>query len=113
MNLPDGMSDVMVGRIKGANKINRCYRSDLFKETLTATSNTTIKHFLSSGKERIADDLKRIWEDECKNINTVRTYSSPFRKMTDTELKELADNINLLSTNIGWIEYTKTRNVCL
>ncbi len=75
MNLPDGITGVIVGRIKGANKIKPCYGADLFKETLTATSNTNIKHFLCCGKEGMVAELKRICEDEYENKNIMGTYS--------------------------------------
>lgn len=102
-NLPDGMPGVWVGRLKGAKEMERCYGPDFFKETIIATANKDIKHFFCGGKEGVAEELKKVCEEKFGNYNIVETYSPPFREMSDEELKELADRINSLNTNIVWI----------
>jgi len=102
-NLPDGQPGVWVGRLKGAKEMERCYGPDFFRDTLITTKEKQIKHFFCGGKEGVAEELKKVCEEKFGNSNIVGTYSPPFRDMTDSELEELAQKINLLNTNIVWI----------
>jgi N-acetylglucosaminyldiphosphoundecaprenol N-acetyl-beta-D-mannosaminyltransferase len=103
MNLPDGMPSVWLGRLKGAKQMERCYGPDFFKETIIATKDSPIKHFFCGGKSGVAEDLKRVCEEQFGNKNVVGTYSPPFRDMSDEELNELAKEINSLGSDIVWI----------
>lgn len=102
-NLPDGMPGVWIGRLKGAKEMQRCYGPDFFKETMIATRDEKINHFFCGGKDGVAEELKKVCYEQFGNYNVVGTYSPPFREMTDEELKELAEKINTLNTNIVWI----------
>jgi len=102
-NLPDGMPNVWIGRMKGAKKMERCYGPDFFRDTIIKTANVNIKHFFCGGKEGVADSLKIACEKKFNNHNIVGTFSPPFREMSDEELKDLANTINSLGANIVWI----------
>ncbi|WP_353675849.1 WecB/TagA/CpsF family glycosyltransferase [Rosettibacter primus] len=103
LNLPDGMPGVWIGRLKGAKNMERCYGPDFFKEVIIATRDKEIKHFFCGGIEGVAESLKKVCEEKFGNKNIVGIYSPPFRELTDDEMKNLADNINSLRTNIVWI----------
>lgn len=103
LNLPDGMPSVWIGKLKGSNEMQRCYGPDFLKEAIIETKNKKINHFFCGGKEGVAEELKRVCEKKFGNYNIVGTYSPPFREMTDNELKELAEKINKVNTNIVWI----------
>lgn len=103
INLPDGMPGVWVGRLKGAKEMKRCYGPEFFMETMKITAGTDIKHYFCGGKEGVAEELKGAVARKFNNLNVVGTYSPPFREMTDAEMKELADKINLNNTNIVWV----------
>jgi N-acetylglucosaminyldiphosphoundecaprenol N-acetyl-beta-D-mannosaminyltransferase len=79
LNLPDGMPSVWVGRLKGAQRMQRCYGPDFFREVILASAPYPIRHYFCGGKESL-----------CK-IN--RNYS------TQPSLREsvLCDRINLQS----------------
>jgi len=102
-NLPDGMPNVWLGKLKGAKKMERCYGPDFFKETIIKTAPYNINHFFCGGKDGVAEELKVACEKKFNNFNVVGTYSPPFREMTDEELNNLANKINVLNTNIVWI----------
>ncbi|MEJ5352675.1 MAG: WecB/TagA/CpsF family glycosyltransferase [Melioribacteraceae bacterium] len=102
-NLPDGMPGVWVGKLKGAKNMGRCYGPDFFRETIIATKDYDIKHFFCGGKEGVAEELKKACEERFGNKNIVGTYSPPFREMSDNEIKDLAEKINSLNTNLVWI----------
>lgn len=102
-NLPDGMPNVWIGKLKGAKEMERCYGPDFFRDTMIATKDENINHFFCGGKKGVSDELKKVYEEKFGNFNIVGTYSPPFREMTDFEMRELAGYINLLDTNIVWI----------
>ena len=102
-NLPDGKPGVIVGRLKGAKNMQRCYGPDFFKETIKVTADKKINHYFCGGKEGVAVELKDACGQKFNNFNIVGTFSPPFREMLDEELKVLAEDINSKDTNIVWI----------
>lgn len=102
-NIPDGMPAVWVGRLKGAKEMQRCYGPDFFKQMMITSAGKSINHYLCGGKEGVADRLKQACEAKFNNYNIVGAYSPPFREMSEAEMKKLAEDINLLNTNIVWI----------
>lgn len=103
LNLPDGMPGVWVGRLKGAREMQRCYGPDFFKEIILKTADTPVKHFFCGGKEGVSGELRRVCAEKFGNNNVVGVYCPPFREMSEDEIKELAQQINSLDTNIVWI----------
>jgi N-acetylglucosaminyldiphosphoundecaprenol N-acetyl-beta-D-mannosaminyltransferase len=103
LNLPDGMPGVWIGRLKGAKYMQRCYGPDFFKEMILKTANKSINHFFCGGNEGVANELKKVCEEKFGNNNIVGVYCPPFREMSNDEIKELAQRINSLNTNIVWI----------
>jgi len=102
-NLPDGMPAVWIGRLKGAKTMRRCYGPDFFKKSIIATKDTTIRHYFCGGKRGIAEELREVCNGDFGNHNIAGVYSPPFRELSDTEMKGLADEINVLRTDIVWI----------
>lgn len=102
-NLPDGMPGVWVGRLKGAQQMDRCYGPDFFKLVFEQSANTSIKHFLCGGKEGVADELREAVGRKFGNYNVAGTYCPPFRSLSEEEFKELGDQINASGANIVWI----------
>ena len=46
LNLPDGMPNVWIGRLKGKKEMERCYGPDFFAKVLKRTADKDINHFL-------------------------------------------------------------------
>src|SRR4030042_3189701 len=103
INLPDGRPGAMVGKLKGAKKMEQITGPDFFKEIMEETSQTHIRHYFCGGKEGVAEELKLSCEMKFRNKNVVGLYSPPFRLMTDEELKALGDDINSKKADIVWI----------
>ncbi len=102
-NLPDGMPGVWVGRLKGANQMERCYGPDFFRDLLIASASTGIRHYFCGGKEGVAEELKTACGKKFNNFNIGGTFTPPFREMDDEELEKLGDDINSRHTDIAWI----------
>ena len=101
-NLPDGMPSVWIMRLKGAKATTRCCGPDFFERIILETKNLPINHFLCGGAEHTAIQLK----DKCiewGNHNISGTYSPPFKALSETEIMDIANIINLAETNILWV----------
>lgn len=102
LNLPDGMPSAWIGRLKGANKMRRCYGPDFFKETMMASASTNTAHFLCGGKEGVADKLKQVCETQFgASING--TYCPPFLAVSEYDYPAIAQTINETKASIVWI----------
>ena len=103
INLPDGMPTVWVGRLKGANGMQRCYGPDFFMNTMKASAKLPIKHFFCGGKEGVADQLKQNSFKRFGNSQVVGTFCPPFREMSDAEMNDLGQTISATKSDIVWI----------
>jgi N-acetylglucosaminyldiphosphoundecaprenol N-acetyl-beta-D-mannosaminyltransferase len=103
LNLPDGMPTVWVGKLKGANKMARCYGPDFFKAMMLASANKGVKHFFCGGREGVANALKEAVQIKFGNSQVVGTFCPPFRNMTAAELEQLGNEITQLGAHIVWI----------
>lgn len=103
LNLPDGMPTVWVGKLKGANKMARCYGPDFFKAMMLASANQPIKHFFCGGKEGVAQELKHAVLSKFGNNQVVGTFCPPFRQMAPTEFEQLSSEIASTDAHIVWI----------
>ena len=92
LNLPDGMPTVWVGKLKGANKMARCYGPDFFKAMMLASAN-----------KGVANALKEAVQIKFGNSQVVGTFCPPFRNMTAAELEQLGNEITQLGAHIVWI----------
>jgi N-acetylglucosaminyldiphosphoundecaprenol N-acetyl-beta-D-mannosaminyltransferase len=103
LNLPDGMPNVWISRLKGSKRMQRCYGPDLFREVLTATANKPISHFLCGGMKGVAEDLRTVCAHQFGNGNIRGVYCPPFREMSEEEYKELGALIDSQSIDIIWV----------
>jgi N-acetylglucosaminyldiphosphoundecaprenol N-acetyl-beta-D-mannosaminyltransferase len=103
LNLPDGMPNVWVGRIKGKKHIKRCYGPDFFEAVLKKTSTMEVKHYLCGGKNEVAQKLKIVCHEKFGNNNICGVYCPPFLNVCDYNYLEIAKEINRLRADIVWI----------
>lgn len=103
LNLPDGMPTVWVGRLKGAQNMQRCYGPDFFKAMMIATANLPINHFFCGGIQGVAEELKTAVGQKFNNQRVVGVFSPPFRPMTDPEMTILGQQIAQTEAHIVWI----------
>ena len=103
LNLPDGMPNVWIGKLKGMKNAERCYGPDFFEALLKSTSNKNTKHFYCGGKEGVAIKLKAASEKKFGNYNVVGTYSPPFLTVDEYDYKQIADQISKSKADIEWV----------
>lgn len=102
-NLPDGKPAVWVAKIKGAKKIKRCFGPYVFRDLMIESSDKPYKHFLSGGREGVAEKLAKACAEKFNNHNIVGTHCPPFRDIQESEFEELGNRINELGADIVWI----------
>jgi N-acetylglucosaminyldiphosphoundecaprenol N-acetyl-beta-D-mannosaminyltransferase len=103
LNLPDGMPTVWIGRLKGAKEMQRCYGPDFFMKLIKSSATLPINHYFCGGKDGIADKLQLNCVERFGNSHGVGTFCPPFREMSDSEMKELGQNIKNAEVDIVWI----------
>jgi N-acetylglucosaminyldiphosphoundecaprenol N-acetyl-beta-D-mannosaminyltransferase len=103
LNLPDGMPNVWIGKLKGIKNAERCYGPDFFAGLLITTSNKNINHFFCGGKAGVAKKLKSACENKFGNHNIVGTYSPPFLSIDEYNYREIANQIARSKADIVWI----------
>lgn len=103
LNLPDGMPNVWVSRLKGGRDIKRCYGPDFFKEFMKASANSSITHFLCGGKEGVAVQLEKVCSKKFDNNNIVGTFCPPFLTVGEYDYECIADKINKSGADVVWI----------
>jgi N-acetylglucosaminyldiphosphoundecaprenol N-acetyl-beta-D-mannosaminyltransferase len=103
INLPDGKPVVWIGWWKGAKEMRRCYGPDFFEALMRASAHKPIRHYLSGGKDGVADRLRQACDEKFDNQNVVGTHCPPFRPLTEKELKSLGRDIDDAGTDIVWI----------
>ena len=82
LNLPDGVPNVWIGRLKGAPEMERCYGPDFFRKMIVSTKDKTINHYFCGGKEKHCGRTQRSLSLEIWQSNVVGTYSPPFKEMS-------------------------------
>lgn len=103
LNLPDGMPGVWVTRLKGAQQIERCYGPSVFEAVMRATADTGITHYLTGGKEGVADKLKVACEQKFGNHNIVGTHCPPFLPVEEYDYEAIAREIDESGADIVWV----------
>ena len=103
LNLPDGMPNVWLGKLKGKKKAERCYGPDFFASLLKVTSDKNINHFFCGGKEGVALKLKSACERKFGNYRVVGTYSPPFLPIDQYDYTHIAKDIARNKADIVWI----------
>ena len=102
--LPDGISLVWLARANGAKMIKSNVRgTDFFRKFFDKTCHEGYKHFFYGGKEGIASQLKKYFENRLPDIKITGIYSPPFRKLTEYEDKKICDMINSSKADIVWV----------
>lgn len=102
-NLPDGVPGVWLGRMKGSRSLERCYGPDLFEQVLRKSSALAIRHYFCGGKEGVADELREVCRRKFNNDHCVGAYSPPFRELSGSDYKEIANMIRQSEADVVWI----------
>jgi N-acetylglucosaminyldiphosphoundecaprenol N-acetyl-beta-D-mannosaminyltransferase len=99
--VPDGMSLVWVGRLRGCDLKRRVYGPELM-ESFCAATGPRYRHFFYGGGPGVAERIASVEQSRYK-IQIAGTYSPPFRPLTAEEEREVADLVELSRADILWV----------
>lgn len=104
LSLPDGISLVWIARSKGSKKIRINTRgTDFMYKLFERTFQKGYKHFFYGGKEGVAEQLKKVFENKFSGVKIVGTYCPAFRKLTEEEDEKVCEMINSSGADIVWV----------
>jgi len=102
-NLADGQPSVWLAKTKGAKQIKRCYGPFIFSKMIKVTSKLDINHYFCGGREGVADRLAITCKIQFNNDKVVGTFSPPFHELSESDIKKMANDINIKKTDILWL----------
>jgi N-acetylglucosaminyldiphosphoundecaprenol N-acetyl-beta-D-mannosaminyltransferase len=99
--VPDGMSLVWVGRLRGCDLKRRVYGPELM-ESFCASTGPRYRHFFYGGAPGVAERIASV-EQTRHRIQIAGTYTPPFRPLTPEEERELAEMVERSRADILWV----------
>lgn len=103
MNLPDGMPLVWIGKLQGAEHIERVFGPDFLTEMCRISVARGYRHFLYGGAQGVAHELKESLELKFPGIAIVGTYTPPFRPLNKDEERDVLAQIRSSRADVVWI----------
>ena len=103
MALPDGKPLSVVSKKRGFKEAERVTGPDLMEEIFKISEENGYSHYFYGSTQETLDTLKIKLREKYPHINIVGMYSPPFRKLTETEDKEIVKNINNTNPDFIWI----------
>jgi N-acetylglucosaminyldiphosphoundecaprenol N-acetyl-beta-D-mannosaminyltransferase len=99
--VPDGMSLVWIGRLRGCDLKRRVYGPELM-ESFCAATGPRYRHFFYGGGPGVAQRIASV-EQTRHEIQIAGTYTPPFRPLTPDEELEVAHLVERSRADILWI----------
>lgn len=100
---PDGMPLVRIGKMSGANCIEKCSGPDMMVKIIEDGLDKGYKHYFYGSTDKTLDTLHEELKAKYPDINIVGKYSPPFRPLTEEEDQNIVDEINDLNPDCIWI----------
>src|ERR1700730_7121420 len=100
---PDGMPMVWMGKLQGHPSIQRVYGPDLMLNLCEHSIVHGFSHFLYGGVPGVAEQLQQELESRLPGLRIVGTYTPPFRRLNDVELRDLQECVRLARPDFFWV----------
>jgi len=98
----DGVGVVLAGRAQGVS-VSRIYGSGLIRGACEYGARHSWRHFFYGGRPGVPEILARNLEACCPSMQTVGTYSPPFRPLTPEEDEAVVNRINESGCDVVWV----------
>lgn len=99
LTIPDGGPLASEARKRGFKDCERTTGPSFMEEMFK----TNYKHYFYGSSKETLDKMINNIKSKYKNINIAGYYSPPFRELTDSEDKEVINNINSTNADFVWI----------
>lgn len=100
---PDGMPLAWLGRLQGFGQMERVYGPDVMLEVCGRSAPLSQRHFFYGGAPGVAEALARSMALRFPDLTVAGTYCPPFRALSTSELRQVAEAINEADTDILWV----------
>lgn len=101
--VPDGISLVWLGRLRGHRLPKRVYGPELFQRFFADPAAKGTRHFLYGGAPGVAESLVAVLERRFPDAQIVGTMTPPFRELTPAEEQDVVDRINGAAPDVVWV----------
>jgi N-acetylglucosaminyldiphosphoundecaprenol N-acetyl-beta-D-mannosaminyltransferase len=103
MNLPDGMPMTWVGRLHGFRHMDRVFGPDFMAAVCRLSVERGFRNFFYGGQPGVAQLLSETLRSRFPGLQTVRTYTPPFRNLTLEEENEVVAQVRQSRPHIVWV----------
>jgi N-acetylglucosaminyldiphosphoundecaprenol N-acetyl-beta-D-mannosaminyltransferase len=103
LSTPDGMPMVWMGKLQGQPSIRRVYGPDLMLNLCKHSCAEGFSHFFYGGLPGVANELARRLEARFPGLRIAGTYSPPFRRLNDRELRDLQQRVQKTRPDFFWV----------
>lgn len=100
---PDGMPMVWMGKLQGQGTIDRVYGPDLMLNLFGHSVGENHRHFFYGGVPGVADNLRAEMQKRFPGIKIVGTYTPPFRRLNDEEVRDLQQMVRATEPDFFWV----------
>lgn len=101
--VPDGISLVWMGRLRGQRLKRRVCGPDLMPVFCAQTAEKGYRHFFYGGAPGVAGRVAEVLARRFAGLQLAGTYSPPFRPLTDPEEKEILTLIESSRPDVLWV----------
>ncbi len=100
---PDGMPLVWLGKIKNNRQVGRVYGPDLMLALCELSAQKGYTQYFYGGAEGVPKELSQTLQRRYSGLKVVGAYSPPFRPLTETEDRQIVEQINQANPDIIWV----------
>lgn len=101
--VPDGISLILVARIKGVPLKRRVTGTDLMLEFLKRSNDKGYKNFFYGDTDETLEALRDKLKEQFPSLQISGTYSPPFRPLTPKEKEAEIELINQSGADVLWV----------
>jgi len=103
LSVPDGISVVLLARLKGRHIERRVYGPDLMLEFLKLAEIRGYSNFFYGTTQNTLDLLINNLKTRFPKLKVVGIYAPPFRPLSEAEDKVIVETINKASPDVVWV----------
>ncbi|PKB84268.1 MAG: hypothetical protein BZY88_00650 [SAR202 cluster bacterium Io17-Chloro-G9] len=101
--VPDGISLVWIGRVRGYSIRKRVSGSDLMTEFFKLAAEKGYKVYFYGDTDETLNLLQSTLKEKLPNLQIAGAYSPPFRPLSDEEDREIVKAINGSGADVLWV----------
>ena len=103
LTVPDGKPIIWYARLLGIRNCERVSGVDLLQEILSISAKRGYSHYFYGSTQKIIDKMKTRILKDYPGILLTGLYSPPFRPLTDSEIDNFIEQINMLRPTFLWV----------